>query len=85
MIENLKAFLREIERVEECVALAQTIQNSSELVTFPSKELEEVLQMIRRRISHIRFQLIKGIAIEEELEGYEKSFNNMEIMHYSEN
>jgi len=43
MIENLKAFLREIERVEE------------------------------------------GIAIEEELEGYEKSFNNMEIMHYSEN
>ena len=43
MIENLKAFLREIERVEECVALAQTIQNSSELVTFPSKELEEVL------------------------------------------
>ncbi|MBL7137857.1 MAG: hypothetical protein ISS17_03680 [Bacteroidales bacterium] len=85
MIENLKAFLREMERVEECVELAQTIQNSSRLINFSPKELEEVLQIMRRRVSHIRLQLLKGIAIEEELESHVKSFNNVDFMNYSTN
>lgn len=66
-IENLKGLLRQIEKVSEYVELAEKIRQAP--ITLKSREdLAEIHGYITNRVNHLHANLIKGVAIEEDLE-----------------
>ena len=67
MIENLKMFLKDVDKLNECVALAINF-HSLDHDPENSKNVSEILEITKRIGEHLQKQLVKGIKIEEELD-----------------
>ncbi len=67
MIQNLKRFRAQTNKIKEYLELATKIQ-ASPYTSNSAKDLDEILCMTYKRVMHMCDQLDKGISIEKELE-----------------
>jgi hypothetical protein len=76
MIENLKVFLKDVNKLNECVEYALNFQSLPHDHEY-SKYTAELLEIAGHIGEHLHNQLVKGIAIEEEIDKLAQAYKGM--------
>ena len=76
MIENLRRMLVQTNTIKDYVELASEIHRSPSTM-YSAKALDEILGIINKRVDHLCKQLVKGIAIEKELDEIDATTKDM--------